>query len=668
MRTTITVLAVLISAVVSVGRQQVSPARLEVFQNLDEATSRIPNLDKKPYLALIEANDGLFQNEVIIFKDIETGKEVWSLTREQCIEMAHTGRRPAWSANGQYISFKGNAAFYSLRYKQIRRRKWAGFTYIANADGSRKRPLYAMSDGKPTKFNCSKYNMWDAKVPNAWYCVVGDKLIRVMIADGLTNSRAEAIYTFPNDHYKVIQEISDGDFMLIEESGKQPNCYVVNLNKDPSAPSFCLTYPLKGAIHSGSFRFMRSRKIVRGHYQAGGPAATVRLSFEDEKRLVPLSDRDYKPIHITKGRRMDHLWYGPPDDRVGFFGKYNGRSGLYLQMPGKTPVLMADVPDGHVTWCGRDPEWFFAAVGPGRCRDKQYARRLLACNADGKTIKIVCTPYDRRRPGKKTYMSIPLPTQSRDGTKCWFHSSMLMPTNVQTGSYIAVFRRPYPPTALKLTSGRTGGVLVQWTPNKISYEVKGYHVYRKGADGGFVEVTDRAVKGLRFTDKTARLGGQYTYAVTAEEWSRLESDTTSPTITVSLSNRGCKLLSAGGGVSGWDRTAPAKVRRFGADLYHGMIRLRWQPSREKDYRYYNIYASSAGPPAVSQRRLLVSPTHDETSYIDWSAPVGGNGGNGGNNGNKGGTTAGVRKMYYAITVIDRQGNESAPALTSIMAP
>ena len=614
----------------------------EVFQGLDEATSRIPRYEPKPTKTLIDAHGGYFQSEIIIFKDVETGKEVWSLSRELCRDMAHTGRRPAWSGRGRYISFRGNQAFWSFEHNAIRKRTWAGYSYIANADGSKKRPVFATVDGKIRQFNCPKYNMWDVKRPATWYTITGGVLWRLTIAAGVTENKAEPIYAFPNKQGKVIQEISDDDYMLVEESGKTPNCYVINLNRDPKDPKFCMTYPLKGEVHSGSFRFKRSRKVVTGGYEfRKGVTGKICLSFENDKLEPTTLD-----IHITEGRRMYHLWYGPPDDRVAYHGKYNGKMGLWLQKPGKVPVLMADVPDGHATWCGRDPEWFFAAVGPGRTPDAKYARRLLAGNADGKTVEIVCTPFDRRRPGVKNYGSIPLPTQSRDGNKCWFHSSMLLPDNKYTGSFIAVHRRPRAPVALTLKRA-ANGITIGWTPHAVNYEVKGYHVYRMDDEGKtWAELTDAAVAGTTFTDTAARLGRDYTYAVTAEEWSRLESDVTSPTVTVSMKKRYLG-KPVGKPVSGWDRIPPnavANVRAAKRD--DGLIALTWDRNTDKDFRYYNIYASSQGRPAVEQKRLLVSPPHDETLYIDWTAPKN-------------------TKMFYAIVAVDRQGNASSPAYAEI---
>jgi len=639
----VAILAIASLATAATGDEQ----ELVVHQRLDEATSRIGRLASKPYLDLIEANKGFYQSEVIIFKDVESGNEVWSLTREACTDLANIERRTAWSCDGKHISFIGNMAFLDINTGKIRRRRWAGYNYIANADGSKRRRLWAAADGRQRSFQ-DKFNNWDAKRPGVLYYPDKDQLWRVTLGESVTDNKAELIYTFPNADNKIIQEISDENFMLVEEMGEEPNCYVINLNRDPADKYFCLTYKLGGMIHPGSFRFKRSKRIVTGGYERGQSVkGSVRLTFKDEKALKPTTRGLRDPF--TKNRRMGHLWYGAPDDRVGFFGSYEGKSGLYLQFPGKPAVMVAHVPDGHVTWCSHDPEWFFAAVGPGRghYKDQQYVRKLLACNADGKTIKVICRPWDRSRGTDGGYDKYPRPNQSPDATKCWFHSDMLMPTNRLTGSYIAVFRRPYPPTELTVKTGP--GVELEWKLHALSYEVKGCHVYRsEDAGKTFDEVSDRPVVGQSYKDTSAQCGKDYVYAVTCEEWSRLESDITSPTVTVSVDQSGkAEATATGKGVTGWDTTPPAKVSGFTATRdSDGMIKLSWKANTTGDLRYYNVYASSTSKPEAAQERLLVSPPHDETSYIDWTAPMDG-------------------PVHYAITAIDRQGNESSPASAEV---
>ncbi|RPI58121.1 MAG: hypothetical protein EHM48_10520, partial [Planctomycetaceae bacterium] len=97
----------------------VSGQSLTVYQNLDEATARISRLASRPALKLEgKGTDGNFQNETMIFHDVETGNEVWSLTNELCTDLANIERRCAWSSNGQYISFIGNKDFWNITNNQ----------------------------------------------------------------------------------------------------------------------------------------------------------------------------------------------------------------------------------------------------------------------------------------------------------------------------------------------------------------------------------------------------------------------------------------------------------------------------------------------------------------------------------------------------------------------
>jgi hypothetical protein len=607
-----------------------------VYQELEEATARIGRLKDKPYEKLWPS--GFFQPETLIFKDLETGNEVWALTRELCTDLANIERRCAWSCNGQYIAFIGNMVFWNHTNNQLWKRTWAGYNYVALADGSARRKLWGRHEGK-LRLHQDKFNNWDQKRANVLYYPDGETLWRVTLGQGEQDNVSEPIYKFPKKEGKIIQEVSDTNFLLIEESGKTPNCYVVNLNKDPKDPLFCLTYPLKGEVHPGSFRFRRSQLLVTGGYESKTIVPRdIRLLVDPEKGQFAEAPEQPEPF----GVQMAHLWYGPPDDRAGFSGSVRGKGdGLFVQLPGKEPVLLAKVSDGHPTWCGHDPDWFFYAIGEPDT-NSPYNRRLVAANADGKQLVKICTPFDRRRGGRQGYDAIPRPNQSPDATKCWFHSSMLMPSDEYTGSYIAVFRRPYPPVEVT-GSGETEIVsvvgrqrvkrvcnVVKWKPHPLSHEVKGYHVYRS-ADGGktFGEVTSEAVVGAEFRDASINVDRHYVYAVTAEEWSGLESDTATTTV-------------PGQTIKGWDKTAPAKVAGFAVKRENGLCRLTWQAAPEKDLRYYNLYSLSQGRPEVSQKRRFVSPPRSATSYLDWTAPVGG-------------------AIQYALTAVDRQGNESEPA-------
>jgi len=593
----------------------------EVHQDLDEAISRIYRLDDKPYLDLIDQN-GFFQTETLIFHDTETGKEIWSLTREVCTDLANIERRTAWSSNGQYISFVSSKAFWDYRNNSLWNSSWAGYSHIANSDTSKRRKLWANGPGGLASYQ-DKFNNWDMVTPNRLYYPSGNKLVRVTLGPGNndTDNTAEEIYTFPNSSSRIIQEVHDDNWLLIEESGGSPNCYLVNCNRPPTDPYFVLSYPLAGEVHPGSFRFRRSLWVCTGGYEyiSGG----ITLFFDETSCWEGTLN-----THLTSGVRPGHLWYGPPDDRRGFFGSYNGQSGLYLQHPGQWPVRMARVPDGHVTWCSQDPEWFFGAVGPGTTPDIQYERRLLACNADGTTVEIICRPWDRSKGTDGGYDKYPRPNQSPDATKCWFHADLLNPSNDYTGSYITVFRKPYAPTAVAYDSGQ-----ISYTPHALSHEVKSYLLYRN--DGQSWQFDQEISAGT-----PAFIPGQDgTYMITSLEWCGIESDTSSSTVTVPGG-------STGSPVSGWDTNPPAKPT--GVSVTNegpGRYRLVWTAPADQDLRYFNIYFSSIDAPQAIQQRRIASPTRDMAEYLDWTAPLGGS-------------------AYYAITAVDRQGNESDPAYPS----
>ncbi|RPI60615.1 MAG: hypothetical protein EHM48_06960, partial [Planctomycetaceae bacterium] len=261
---TLTIVALAIGSVFQVRATQpatTSKPALTVYQDLEEMTARIPRLADRPIEKLVDGK-GFYQTERLIFHDVETGNEVWSLTQDQITDIANIERRCAWSSNGQYISFIGNKPFYDFNSKSWNKRGWAGNNFIANADGSQRRKLWGNDNGKMLLLN-DKFNNWDQKKANVLYYPNKDTLWRVTLTgDDNKSNVAEAIYKFPSAANKIIQEISDDNLMLVEESGKTPNCYVIDLNKDPKDAKFCFTYPLKGEVHPGSFRFRRSGPIV----------------------------------------------------------------------------------------------------------------------------------------------------------------------------------------------------------------------------------------------------------------------------------------------------------------------------------------------------------------------------------------------------------------------
>jgi len=92
------------------------------------------------------------------------------------------------------------------------------------------------------------------------------------------------------------------------------------------------------------------------------------------------------------------------------------------------------------------------------------------------------------------------------------------------------------------------------------------------------------------------------------------------------------------GVRPEDRDAPAAVQRLKvANVQDRNVRLTWQPGPEPDFWHYNVYGAREPMARPQQKHLLASPTYAE--FIDW--------------GLRAGTT-----YHYAVTAVDRRGNES----------
>ena len=639
------------------------PAKLDVFQNLDEMTRRIARREARPWQKLVR--EGIYQPDVLVFSDAETGAEIWSLTREACLELANIERRCPWNANGSRIALIGNRRFLDARGRP-QGGAWAGHNYLMDADLTRHRKMWVSRDGQQVLMH-NKFNTWDRKHPDRLYYAVDDKLWRVTL--GKAQNLAEAVYTFPNARRRIIQNVSDTNLLLIQDINARspddpmPLFYVVDLNREPADPKFCRHHTLsyggiqgieghdpKNEYRVHGIAISRDGKTVSWNY---GPMTSVGeyVSFS-----VPADNLDARPTAWNMkrdrwGQYMSHRNTGPNGRSAYFAGPskqipVKGGWGLWVRSPGEKPPVWSGLsaPGGHVTWCGLDPSVFFASVSAHpRWREKRYLQHIVWCKADGTGGGVLCTPYDRRRGGKAGYDGIPRPIQSPDATKCWYHSSMLMPSNRFTGSFIAVHRRPHAPRNLGLAKG-VKKVVLEWEPHPISREVRGYNVYRgDGPKTGDTLLTDQPIPGTSFVDDSATPGKLYVYMVAAQEWSGLESALKNATLLVQVTEKGPTSSPLGHPLAGWVNTPPPPVAGFRATRdADGDVALAWEASPAPDLRYYNLYYSPEAPPKPEQPRRIASLPRSITRYLDWEA-------------------RGDPKGFYAITAVDRQGNESEPA-------
>lgn len=636
---------------------------LEVFQGLDEATRRIARLDDKPADQLI-GGDGFYQSETLIFNDTETGHEVWSLTMEKATDLANIERRNVFSADGSVVSMKGNRIFRNAD-GQVYKTNWAGHNFLMEADVTNRRKLWVTLDGKPTQFN-GKFDTWSRLTPRRLYYVVNNALYRVDVGHGLFDNPATLLYRFPNDSPKTLQNISDNDILVVQDvNGEKPDdaplFYVIDTKRDPADPLF---------VRSRSFN-LGGLEGIDGHDPRNEFHVHVILIDRDGEHVgwnygsatdvgeylhfsLPLDDFDGMPTYRSQkvdpwGQYLSHPGVGP-GDRIAYLGgpakpdentKVGGWGIWARQGKDKSPVYIGGpVSGGHANWDSFDPDWFVVNPNLG-WPDKPLSGTIIAGSPDptgdmaGKNSKcvVLARAWDHRRGGRAGFDALPRPSQSPDATKVWFHSSMLMPDDTFTGSYIVVFRRPYAPTQLS-----HDGRALNWTPHFLSHETRSWIVYRRAGDE-WVAVAE--VPRDQTSWVVAKAG---TYMVTALEGSGLESDVSSPTVDTA----GGKI---GKPVEHWDATPPPAPTGFAVDrAAPGRNRLTWDAAASSsaaaggsmsDLRYFNLYFSDQGPPDPVQANRFASPPAGTSDYLDWTAPAQGAG-------------------FYAVTAVDRQGNESAP--------
>ena len=621
-----------------------------VFQGLDEATARIDRLGDKPFDLLI-APDGTFQSETLIFQDARTGHEVWSLTMERATDLANIERRPVWSADGSVFSMRGSRTYRDAA-GQLQHTKWQGHNYLMEADLTARRKLYGALDGQTLGFK-SKFDTWSNLTPRRLFYVEGDKLFAVDVGRPGAPNPARLLYTFPNDRPKILQNISDNDRLLVQDrNGDAPDdaplFYVVDTTRDPADPLFVRARSMnlggvtgveghdpRNEFHVHSIGVSRDGNTVTWNY---GPA-------DSEGEYVHWSLRvdDFDAVPTPRsakldpfGQYMSHPGIGP-GERIAYFGgpvRYpdGGKRGgwsLWVRTGAGEPVeIGGPVPGGHATWAGFDPRWFFANASRD-WPDKPYAGTIVAGSPDADAgqpvLRIIAHAFDRQRGGKAGFDGIPRPTQSPDATKCWFHSSMLMPDDTTTGSFVVVFRRPLAPTDPRYADGT-----LQWTPPALAREVKGWCVYRKDGEAWHrLGETSRATTELRVDPGV--------YMVTAVECSGLESDTSSPVLDTAAA------ATPAAPVTGFDTTPPPPpgARAGGAGAPRPPPPTAAAPPGP-DLRHYHLYSATDAAPQPVQARRFASPPAGAVTHLDWTAPTDG-------------------PVHYALTAVDRSGNESAPA-------
>ena len=203
----------------------------------------------------------------------------------------------------------------------------------------------------------------------------------------------------------------------------------------------------------------------------------------------------------------------------------------------------------------------------------------------------------------------PAPICSPDETKIIYDSDVIGQPDV----WVAVWKRPAISKNVRFEAGT-----LAWLPPELHREIAGYNIYRKEDGQWFV------VKSLVADTQLAGLA-EAQYAVAAQEWSGLESK---------------YVVANTGEVTGdtFPPSAPTQPRVLETASTH--IVIEWEAPPDEDHDHYSVYASPEPNVQPCRADLVGSPKI--ARFVDW--------------GIEGGTT-----LYYRVTAVDRQGNESKPS-------
>lgn len=680
-------------------------------ENLDELMARQARYAINPWPTnLLEnaSNNYIWQPETVMYQDVTTGHEVWVLIRAPNFEEIYSTEHGSnvWSYDGSRIGFFSLSRPTANTSLGSAHRRW-----IVNSDGSNlkaaegygrsfmpfegfgwahtENAYYAFGNGSPEPSGSALYNLYKMSVG------VNNIVTGSFILD--TSSA--------NTYWKdIVKEgISGDDSWIVARDNTthaaDSSCNVTNTREMyfirlGSTPQLVRHWGIARGTVYGTHTFASESQWhdvwapgldpenIIGQYESdpatmfvsmvrsgscadGGPVfqAWNGTSFGNDE-VRPIS---YTPASTTNPPYSNPYFGHPVFDRWGHYSLLGNNAdsptpGTMIydvklnKMVWSNYVFNYGQYDAtHKSWSG----WTDYVISGTPAQDVIMTNKWNQSYQNA--INVAYTHYNGGN-----YNAYPRPGQSPDGTKVAFSQQFL---NTNSLSYItwAVVYYPKPPVNLNAQANGSN-VRVSW--NRPSYttrgwpneatdappkarEIKGYHVWQSdNGQGGWREITLGATP-AEYIDIQLPNGTVKYYAVTSEEFSRLESRQLSAIIQVSVDSGGAVTSSqfAPQGQAGFWTTPPSAPSNFTSTALPtpGQYQLAWAEPSDSKIRYYNIYYSNAGTPPTDQQHRIASVPTGTNGYIDWLADS-------------------SQPAYYRITSVDRQGNEGSAPQTVRLSP
>ena len=497
------------------GVEQAQAQDNESYHFLDELRLRV---GAKPYERMVV--DGLYPSERTVFTDSITGVETWKMTHDPAIVRHEYYDIPVWNRDGSFmlINHQGGVA--------------PNPNWVLNADGSALRPLPTTSvvDLK-----------WSWLDPDLLFGLDGSEIVRVTwptwtveplfdldtVSPPFDTGFVFLVPPHPVDDRLLLNTFAQGRYFSFDLGASE----LTEIQTDG-----------RWAVFDGIHR-VRWTKDADHHVFFGQNWSLVGgvPVFDRRQFIVPLSGA-FDPLDECMLPGVDDRTKHPDVtmDGLAVTGFIEHNFWVYYCNAEQPSRILYGAEGAHHGANLFDDRWYVI--------DNQDA---LTYEVDGLNVSDsnVMMSMDGRSQMVLTYHyslqadllthTEPRPASSPDGTKVVYDSNMLNRGTVgaegTSDVYVAIVRRPFPPTDVSASAG-PGEVrlswnrplhspaAIHWNPGNLSREISGYHVWRAESSGGpYEQITDAPVGATEYADTTAVPDTVYYYVVQSVEPSGLAS-------------------------------------------------------------------------------------------------------------------------------------------------